>query len=293
VDSAATAVSVLQSLPIPNGTMGLVGRLPYQGYQTLAAGLPHVTWRDVSAGFSGLRLVKSAEEVALLRQGAAYTDAAMAALANTARPGVTEFELNAAIEAAYTAVGGQHGIHFLSSTPMQIPDSYVPRQNQTSRMLQTGDAVICELSAGVAGYNGQIHRPLAIGTPPTANYERLYEVAVAAYARITAVLRPGATVKEVLDAADIIAANGLTVCDDLLHGYGAGYLAPVLRTRQTAHSKQAAESFVFSENMAVVVQPNVVDASSGAGLQVGNLLLITADGCECLHDYPLEFEVCG
>ena len=292
VDSAATAVAVLQSLQISDGLVGLVGRVPFQGYQTLVQGLPRVTWRDVSGGFTGLRLVKSEEEVAFLRQGAAYTDAAMAVLAEAARPGVGEFELNGAIEGAYTAAGGQHGIHFLSSTPMAAPDSYVPRQNQTSRVLQVGDVVICELSAGVAGYNGQIHRPLVIGMPPTADYQHLYEVAVAAYEGITAVLRAGATVKEVLDAADLIAAKGLTVCDDLLHGYGAGYLAPVVRTRQTAHSKQATESFLFAENMAIVVQPNVVDESTGAGLQVGNLLLVTADGCDCLHEYPMTFGVC-
>jgi Xaa-Pro dipeptidase len=291
-DSAETAVSILKMHNINNGQIGLVGRVPYQGFQTVTTAFPHMTWRDVSQGFAGLRLVKSSEEIAFLRQGAAFTDVAMQALFDTARPGVSEFELNAAIEAAYTAVGGQHGIHFLSSTPMNAPDSYVPRQNQSERVLQTGDVVICELSAGLGGYNGQIHRPLAIGQEPTLQYWRLYEVALAAYKAIVAVLRDGTTVKDILDAADMIEANGLTVYDDLLHGYGAGYLAPVLRTRQTAHHKQAAPEFTFRENMAIVVQPNVYDPHSGAGLQVGNLLRVTAVGCEPLQRYPMQFGVC-
>ena len=81
------------------------------------------------------------------------------------------------------------------------------------------------------------------------------------------------------------------MCDDLLHGYGMGYLPPVARTRQTAHSGQAPENFRFEENMAIVVQPNVYDRESGAGLQIGNLLLITADSAESLQHYPLDVVV--
>jgi Xaa-Pro aminopeptidase len=292
-DSAITLANILQEQGITRGQVGLVGRMPYLDYQTVSATLPKLGWTDAGKDYVSLRLVKSAEELAWLRQGAAHTDAAMAALAKVARPGVSEHELAAAIEAAYTAGGGEHGIHFLSTTPMAAPQSYVPAQTQSSRTLVRGDVIISELSAGVGGYAGQIHRPLAVGGEPTGHYRHIYEVALAAYHRIVAVLRPGATVGQVLAAADYIEEQGLTVCDDLVHGYGMGYLPPVLRTRQTAHSRQPAEDVTFQENMAVVVQPNVYDPASGAGLQVGNLLVITPDGAESLQTYPMEFGVCG
>ncbi len=288
-DSAQTLAGRLDALRPRR--VGLIGRLPYQTYGRLVIHLPDVRWQDMGPAFTTLRLVKSQEEVDWLRQGAAFTDAAMAALQAAALPGASEYELVAAIEAAYTAAGGEHGIHFLSSTPMATPRSYVPRQNQGARRLSVGDVVICELSAGRGGYNGQIHRPVAVGRPPTRAYQRLYEVALAAYQGIVAALRPGNRVTDALDAADAIAAAGLTVCDDLLHGYGAGYLAPVARTRQTAHSGQVDESFTFAANMAIVVQPNVYDPATGAGLQLGNLLLITESGAECLQRQPLAFAV--
>jgi len=292
-NSGMTVTEVLKEKGIIQGQVGLVGRLPYLDYQILSTVLPNVAWVSAGNAYRSLRLVKSREELAWLRQGAAYTDAAMAALVEAAKPGVTEHELVAAIEAAYTAAGGEHGIHFLSTTPMDAPKAYVPAQTQSSRQLQTGDVIISELSAGVGGYAGQIHRPLAVGLEPTAHYRHIYQVAVEAYERIVAVLRPGATVGQVLDAADFIDSERLTVCDDLLHGYGMGYLAPVLRTRQTAHSQQPPDDFTLQENMAVVVQPNVYDPLSGAGLQVGNLLVITETGAESLQIYPLEFAVCG
>lgn len=288
-DSAITVVKLLQQHGLNQKRLGIAGRLPYLDFQALQAQTPDATWINAGKGYMVLRLVKSDEELSWLKEGAAHTDAAMRALVNAAKPGVTEYELAAAIESAYTAAGGEHGIHFLSSTPMNAPTSYVPAQTQTARVLEVGDIVISELSAGIGGYAGQIHRPLAIDCEPTDHYRYLYDVALAAYERIVGVLRTGATVKQVLDAADNIEQQGLTVCDDLLHGYGMGYLAPVLRTRQTSHSGQVSEDFVFEENMAIVVQPNVYDPKTGAGLQVGNLLIITAEGAESLQEYPMGF----
>jgi Xaa-Pro aminopeptidase len=292
-DSSNTVVSVLREKGIDKGSIGLVGRVPYMDSERLQDSLSGVTWVNSGKGYGALRLKKSGEELNWLRKGAAYTDDAMAALVDTVAVGVTEHELAASIEGAYTSQGGDHGIHFFCSTPMATPHAYVPAQNQTARRLQAGDIVISELSAGVGGYAGQIHRPLTVGCGPTPLYQRIYEVALEAYEQIVGVLRPGATVKQVLDAADIIEERGLTVCDDLLHGYGMGYLPPVVRTRQTAHAGQPPEDFVFEENMAIVVQPNVYDPESGAGLQVGNLLVISSDGTELLQQYPMDFFVCG
>jgi hypothetical protein len=38
--------------------------------------------------------------------------------------------------------------------------------------------------------------------------------------------------------------------------------------------------------MTVVVQPNVVTSDHRAGVQTGELLLVTGTGCERLHAFP-------
>ena len=43
--------------------------------------------------------------------------------------------------------------------------------------------------------------------------------------------------------------------------------------------------------MCVVVQPNVVTHDERAGVQLGNLFLITDTGAECLHQLPLQYFV--
>jgi Xaa-Pro aminopeptidase len=50
---------------------------------------------------------------------------------------------------------------------------------------------------------------------------------------------------------------------------------------------------VLEEGMTVVVQPNVVTADGTAGVQTGELLLVTSKGCERLHAYPRGIGVLG
>jgi len=101
------------------------------------------------------------------------------------------------------------------------------------------------------------------------------------------VLQPGATPQQVVDAASVIEQAGFTVIDDVLHGYGGGYLPPVLRTRSRPSAHVPAEP--FRAGMTVVIQPNVVTIDGKAGVQTGELVLITDAGFESLHAIPRGF----
>lgn len=290
-DITLAAVENLRERGLSEGKIGIVGPVTYKQYGVMREMLPRVEWVDFIPHMMQLRLVKSEEEIEFLRKGAEFSDLAIAALEREARPGIHEYELAAIVEGAYLGLGGKTHIHYMASTPMSHPSVCVPAQRQSSRVIEKGDVLITEISAHYAGYAGQILRPFAIGTPPTAAYQRLYDVAVETYNRIVSVLRDGATTEEVLDAAEYIHQSGLTICDDLLHGFGGGYLSPILRTRRT--SARPPQPFTFRENMTVVIQPNVITEDERMGVQVGQLVRITSDGVESLHDYPMRFISAG
>ena len=44
--------------------------------------------------------------------------------------------------------------------------------------------------------------------------------------------------------------------------------------------------------MVMVIQPNPMD-DAGRGLQIGDLGIVTPDGFESLHTYPMAFPRCG
>jgi Xaa-Pro aminopeptidase len=287
----STLVAHLSDLGLNTGRVGLVGALPWQQYRALYAELPHADFLDASIPFQHLRLIKSEEELIFLRRGAELSDLAMEALEREARSGIAEYELAAIVEGAYLPLGGQTHIHYMATTSMRNPDLCVPAQFQSDRILQAGDVLITEISAQFDGYSGQILRPFSIGEPPSANYQRMYDLAVRVFERIAAVVRHGALVESVLDAAEEIATEGYTICDDLLHGFGGGYFAPLVRTRQTGGTRHP--GLVFAEDMPVVSQPNVITLDERRGVQVGELVRVPATGVERLHHYPMRFTQCG
>jgi Xaa-Pro aminopeptidase len=265
------------------GRLAVIGPVPARASARLAEVAGEPLFLD--GAYAGLRLVKSAEEIAWLRTGAAMTDAAVAALAAAAGPGMTEAECCACLESAYIAAGGLTHIHYLGVTAMAEPGLCVPAQWPSARRLRAGDVLTCEVSAAYQGYPGQVLRTFAIAADATPRYRELHEVAEAAFAAIAGRLRPGASAAELsAAAADVILDAGFTIYDDLLHGYGGGYLPPVI-SRADLETRQAPD-VTLEPGMTIVIQPNVITADERAGVQTGELVLINQTGWESLHSYP-------
>ena len=280
--------------------LGVIGPVPARAADRLAAAAGRIVFLD--RGYTRLRLVKSAEEIGWLRAGAAMSDDAVAALAGAARPGMTEAECCASLESAYIAAGGLTHIHYLGATAMAEPDLCVPAQWPSSRRLRTGDVLSCEISASYHGYPGQLLRTFTIAAPPTPLHEDLHRVAEAAFDAMAARLRAGTAARDLAAAAaEVILGAGYTIYDDLVHGYGGGYLPPVI-SRADLESGRPASSpagpdgpasgrppdggFTMEAGMTVVLQPNVITRDERAGVQTGELVLVTGPGWESLHRYP-------
>ena len=207
--------------------LGVIGPVPARASDRLAATAGEIVFLDRE--YTRLRLVKSAEELAWMRTGAAMSDDAVAALAAAARPGMTEAECCATLEGAYIAAGGLTHIHYLGVTAMAEPGLCVPAQWPSPRRLRAGDVLTCEVSASYQGYPGQLLRTFTIAAPATPLYEDLHRVAAAAFDAMAARLRAGAAAGDLTAAAaEIILGAGYTIYDDLVHGFGGGYLPPVI-----------------------------------------------------------------
>jgi len=275
----ATAVEELRARGGAGTRIGVIGPLGWKAHRRLDDLAGEVV--DLDAGYTRLRLVKSPEELDWLRVGCELTDRAVEALRDGARPGFDERELGAVVEAAYVALGGTTHIHYFAATPMAAPAMAVPAQWPSTRRLEAGDALTCEISASWWDHPGQLLRTFAVAAAPTPLYEELHAAADAALDAVLAILRPGATAADVVRAAQVIEDAGFTTRDDLLHGFVGGYLPPVLGSP----SRQIAPvpDFTFAAGMTVVVQPNVVTRDETAGAQTGELVLIGRDGPERLH----------
>lgn len=280
-------VKELEKRGAKKGRVGLIGPLGHEGFRLLSDAFGEIA--VLGREYVQLRKVKSQEELDWFRIGAWMSDVGMLAMRDAAKPGVTERELANAIERAYVGHGGGTVIHFIGTTSMAAPDCPVPRQWTTGRRLQKGDVVFSEISAQFFEHSGQVLRTYAVGEEPNQLYRDLHAAADAAFDAITAKLRAGATARDVYEASRLIEDAGFETIDDVLHGYGGGYFPPVIgsTTRENPHNPD--EEFVAGQ--LVVVQPNVVTKDGKAGVQTGEMVLITEDGCERMHAVERGFPV--
>jgi Xaa-Pro aminopeptidase len=280
-DAIATAIAELRRRGASDSSpVAAIGPIGHRDHARLAESASIV---DLGREYSRLRLIKSEEEIAWTRIAAGMTDDAVAALRDRAAPGVSEPELADAVERAYVPRGGTTHIHYLGATQMDEPGICVPAQWHSSRELRAGDALSCEISAAWWGYSAQLLRTFTVEASPTPLYRELQEVADAAFDAIVARLRPGAGAAELVEASGVIEDAGFTIRDDLVHGFVGGYLPPILGSRSRALTP--IPEFTFEPGMMVVVQPNVVTRDETAGVQTGELLLVTETGAESLHDF--------
>ncbi|HEY7068224.1 MAG TPA: M24 family metallopeptidase [Chloroflexota bacterium] len=290
--AAATLAAALRERGLAGARLGLAGPLRFRPYERLQALLPDARWTSFNQEFDALFLVKSDEELAWLRRAAALGDRALVALEREVCPGLTEHDLAAIVQGTYRWETGHSIVSFTSMQPMRESAVPAPTPYPVHRRLQRGDLLTAEVHAEYWGYRGQSLRPYAIGEEPPADYQRLYEVAEAAFHAVAAALRTGAAPADVVAAADLIEDAGYTIHDDLVHGIGNGYLPPVLRTRGASPEPPPAD-FRYPENSTWVIQPNVITRDGRMAVNLGDMVRVTARGAERLSSYPLRLTVCG
>src|SRR3954452_568188 len=282
--SIGAAINELKKRGARTDRVATIGPLSAEQHAALSAACGKLT--NLNKAYVRLRMIKSAEELDWLRIGAHFSDLGMLALRDELRPGLTERELGDLVERAYVPQGGTNVIHYFGVTPMADPQIAVPTQFPSTRRVHADDIVFAEIAAAFWDYPGQVLRSFALGEP-TPLYRDLHQAADAAFNAIAAVLRDGALPAEVIKAARVIEDAGFTTIDDLLHGYGGGYLPPVLGSPSRPAGPVPDEP--LRAGMTVVIQPNVVTLDGNAGVQTGEMVLVTPDGIERMHGMERGF----
>ena len=263
--------------------LGIIGFLTWLDSRQLAS----FELVDLSEDYRWLRMRKSDEEIEWMRIGAAFSDIGLQTLLDEGEAGMTERELGALVERHYHALGGSTVIHFIGRNNMANPTACVPPQHHSSHRLNKGDMMFVEFSGTFWDYPGQVLRTIAVGAEPTPLFQRLYDVAEAAFNSITGVLKAGVSAQEIVNATALIEDAGFSIYDDIVHGFGGGYWSPVLGTK--SRPAGPIPDMHLEANMVIVVQPNVITHDEKAGVQLGEMLRITEVGFERFHSAPWGF----
>jgi len=245
------------------------------------------TLEDASTLVQLLRVVKSPAELAYVRKAAALADDAITAVLATARPGVFEGDIIAAIQSAILKGGGDvpNGAQVLGSGDRAL----LVRGTTARRHLSPVDQLTVEWSAAYRRYQTGIMRTFAVGESKPA-HRRMFEVTKEALAAMTEAARPGEPVgrideahRRVFDAAGYEEAR-LAAC-----GYSVGATYPP-RFMDYPPLLYAGNPMPAAPGMVLFLHAILADAKTGNAMSLGHTIVVTQTGREVLSKLTPDYE---
>jgi Xaa-Pro aminopeptidase len=246
--------------------LGIEGSTAFGTVTALAAAAP-VKIEDATPVFDALRMVKSAEEQAFIREAAKRTNMAIEATHRRMHAGMTESEVSTILEEEFTKLGVRGGglVQF-------GPDSAFPHGGPAERRLAKGDAVLIDCGCKVRGYSSDITRTVSFG-PASDEFRKVYATVDKAQMAGIEALKAGATGEEVDRAARKViedAGYGRYFTHRLGHGLGMdGHEQPYLvrgnRKPLAAGNVQTVEPGIYiPEHFGVRIEDDYAVEQTGA-----------------------------
>ena len=283
----------VQQLVPDGGRLGVENdHLSLQSSLKLEAALPDTEMVDVSVECMRLRMVKSDEEVALIREGARIADLGGAACVEVIGEGVPEHQV--ALHSTQAMVN-----EIARSFPhAELMDTWTWFQSGvntdgahnpvTSRRLERGDILSLNCFPMIAGYYTALERTLFCEEASEA-HRRIWEVNCLVHDEGKRLLRPGAVCGEVATALnEIYAEHDLLRYRTFGYGHSFGVLCHYYGREAGLELREDIDT-VLEPNMVVSMEPMLMipeGLPAAGGYREHDILVITADGNENLTGFP-------
>jgi len=228
---------------------------------------PYLKIRDLSPFLTKMRMVKSAEEIELIRQASEITAAGLYAAMRAAAPGMYEYELQSIIESVFFTQGAERTS--FASIIGSGPNSVIIHYDQNTRKIDPGDLVVMDVGAEYLEYAGDITRTIPISGIFTARQREIYEIVLEAQSRAIAACQPGARLTDIDAAARNYIKN---------KGYDQYF------THSTSHALglDVHDSwYLYGRNIPgviITVEPGIYIPEENLGVRIEDDVLITASG---------------
>ena len=226
-----------------------------------------------------LRMIKDEDELRRLRRAIDITMEAVREGWRIAEPGMTEYEIESAIEYVFRSQGAER-VGFPSIVGSG-PNTTTLHYDKNRRRTSAGDLLLTDVGAEFGYYTADVTRTAPVSGTFTARQRALYELVLGASDAGIAAVRPGSNIGAAHAAAvRYLDQNSRDLCGGascsryFVHGLShwlgmdvhdvGGMLTP------------------FEPGMVLTVEPGIYIEEEGLGIRIEDDLLVTANGNELL-----------
>ena len=225
-----------------------------------------------------LRGTKSANELALLRGANEITKRAISSVAETLRPGMTDHEIGARMQAAQRRMG-------LTSTwvlPLLGEGAAYPHGSAAGRTLGQGDAILVDTGGALHGYQSDITRTWVFEGTASGDFLDGWNAVRSAQARAFEAIRPGVPCAEIDRAARaVIGAAGFgSEYEGFAHRLGHGIGTEGHEEPNLDGGSQA----LLEPGMTFSNEPGIY-LPGRFGVRIEDVVLVTESGADVFGDW--------
>ena len=258
---------------------------------------------DPSSVLHGLRQVKEATEIATLRRAAAITARGHIAAMKATRPGLFEYEVQAALEYEFRR-GGAQSVAYESIVAAGDNATILHYRNSRDRM-NDGDLLLIDAACELDYYATDVTRTWPVNGRFSAEQRAIYDIVLRAQEAAIAAVQPGAAQRDFHHAAVRTIAEGL-VDVGLLSGsvdeiveteryrdfymHGTGHWLGIDVHDVGRYRDPSDEPIRLEPGMVTTIEPGIYvhrdrdcnERFKGIGIRIEDDILVTADGNENL-----------
>ena len=257
---------------------------------------------DVRATIAAMRVLKDAEELALMRRAAEISNAAHRRAMARTRPGWFEYQVEAELAHEFLRCGAQA----VAYPPIVAsgPNACVLHYRDNNRQTQASDLLLIDAGCEYQGYASDITRTFPVGGKFSGAQKAVYELVLAAQLACIEAIRPGQPFHDYHHVAERVLAQGLIdmkLCEGALDAvlesgaYKQFYMHRAghwlgLDVHDVGLYRIDGESRKLEPGMVLTVEPgcyirpadNVPEEFWDIGVRIEDDVIVTAEGTENL-----------
>jgi Xaa-Pro aminopeptidase len=268
--------------PYAKGTIGYVGtyQMSYAMLDFIKRAFPDARFVDATEMVDRIKVIKSAEEMELIKRAAAMQDGAMRAAFAAAKPGMRDTEVAAVAQHYSQCHGSENGIYLCASMALGKPSKFANRHLQ-NRVIKEGDQIALLVEDnGPGGMYTELGRSCVLGKVPQAMKDEL-AFCIESRKLTLDLLKPGTLCKDVWDGFNAFMRKNGRPEESRLYCHGQGYdlvERPLVRND---------EPWTIAKDMNIVVHPTYIHGGYLNWLCDNYLIGGNGPG-DRLHQFPEE-----
>ncbi len=226
-----------------------------------------------------LRMIKSTQEIEYIRKASNITADGIISAMKMAKPGVWEYEIQAAVEYEYTRQGA-----LLRGFPSIIGsglNNLILHYSDNNCQTKNGDLVVMDVGAKYMGYSSDITRTIPVSGKFTEAQKEIYSMVLQVQKMAITMIKPGLKTSD-LEKFAVDAFKKLGYQDYFIHGlsHPVGLDVHDISTDQ-----------VLKPGMVLTIEPGLYfspkdkkapEKFKGFGVRIEDTILVTEDGYEIL-----------